>query len=93
MATVSVRMPSLLTSLLGIPKTVQVSGDSLQQAIEDLCGRWPSLAVHLFDESGAFREHVLCFVNDTNTRDVGASEYFLGDGDVITILQAVSGGC
>ncbi|HEY5564741.1 MAG TPA: MoaD/ThiS family protein [Rhodothermia bacterium] len=86
-------MPSLLTSLLGIPKTVQVSGDSVYQAIEDLCVRWPSLAVHLFDESGSFREHVLCFVNDTNTRDVEASEYFLGDGDVITILQAVSGGC
>jgi molybdopterin converting factor small subunit len=93
MATVSVRMPSLLTSLLSVPKTIQVSGDSLRQAIEDLCARWPSLAVHLFDESGDFREHVLCFVNDTNTRDVEASEYLLSDGDVITILQAVSGGC
>lgn len=92
MATVSVRMPSLLTSLLGIPKTAQVSGHSLHEAIENLCERWPALAVHLFDESGALREHVLCFVNDTNTRDVEASEYSLRDGDVITILQAVSGG-
>ena len=92
MASVSVRLPSLLTSLLGVPKYTAVSGESLQQAIDDLCRRWPALAVHLFDESSAFREHVLCFVNETNTRDVEASNYPLNDGDVITVLQAVSGG-
>lgn len=93
MASVSVRLPSLLSSLLGAPRTVKVSGESLREAMDDLCRKWPSLSVHLFDESGAFREHVLCFVNETNARGIEASKYSLSDGDVITILQAVSGGC
>lgn len=92
MASVSVRLPSLLTSLLSVPKSLTVTGQSLQEALDDLCKQWPPLAVHLFDESGAFREHVLCFVNDTNTRNIDASNYALKDGDVITVLQAVSGG-
>ena len=48
--------------------------------------------MHLCDESGRFRKHVLCFVNDVNTRWLDADNPSLHDGDCITILQAVSGG-
>ena len=50
------------------------------------------LAVHLFDEGGGFRTHVLCFHNDTNTRWLESLDVLLQDGDRITFLQAVSGG-
>jgi molybdopterin converting factor small subunit len=48
--------------------------------------------VHLCDESGRFRQHVLCFLNDINTRWLEEKSPSLQDGDCITILQAVSGG-
>ena len=92
MATVSLYLPSLLTSLLKVPKSSTISGSTLEDALADLCNMSPALGIHLFDESGAFREHVLCFVNETNSRDIDASKHVLRDGDVITILQAVSGG-
>jgi len=92
MANVRVRFPSLLASLLKLPKSIEVSGETLGDALEELCRHRPSLAVHLFDESGEFREHVLCFVNETNSRESEASKLVLRDGDTITILQAVSGG-
>lgn len=92
MASISIRLPSLLTSLLGVPGSVNVSADTLQEAVDSLCENWPSLRVHLFDESGLLREHVLCFLNDTNTSGVEASNIALRDGDAITFLQAVSGG-
>jgi len=75
-----------------VPRLMHVSGDTLDGALEEMCRIQPSLAIHLFDESGGFREHVLCFVNDTNSRETGASKLVLHDGDTITILQAVSGG-
>lgn len=92
MPSVPVRIPSLLRSLLHIPKSISASGETLDQALQDLRKSAPQLALHLFDETGAFREHVLCFVNDTNSRDVDASTHRLKEGDVLTILQAVSGG-
>lgn len=92
MARVSVRLPSLLTSLLDVPRTTDVSADTLSEALEELCRIHPSLEVHLFDESGAFRQHVLCFVNETRSRRSNASKRRLREGDAITILQAVSGG-
>lgn len=92
MASVSVRLPSLLTSLLDLPRSIEVAGETLDEALGDLCRRHPSLAVHLFDESGEFREHVLCFINDTNSRELDRSKPGLEEGDEVTILQAVSGG-
>ncbi len=48
--------------------------------------------MHLFDETGDFRQHVLCFHNRTNTRWLPPAGVALEAGDTITILQAVSGG-
>jgi molybdopterin converting factor small subunit len=52
----------------------------------------PALRVHLCDESGKFRPHVLCFLNEVNTRWLDGADPRLQQGDRITILQAVSGG-
>ena len=92
MAQVKVQLPSLLVSLLRISRTQRVSANTLDEALSRLCEETPGLAVHLFDESGALREHVLCFINDTNSRDIDPSGVLLRDDDIITILQAVSGG-
>ncbi|MGH9196080.1 MAG: MoaD/ThiS family protein [Acidimicrobiia bacterium] len=46
----------------------------------------------MYDESGTFRPHVLCFLNDVNTRWLDNANPPLQEGDRITILQAVSGG-
>lgn len=91
MARVTVELPSLLRNVLG-RGTLSVEGDTLQQALEDAYAQLPGLRVHLCDESGAFRRHVLCFVNETNTRWLNGTDPQLRDGDCITILQAVSGG-
>ena len=61
-----------------------------QHALADLFAREPALKVHVLDEAGALRPHVLCFVDDRNTRWGEACP--LREGSRITILQAVSGG-
>jgi molybdopterin converting factor small subunit len=71
---------------------IVVEGETLDEALEDAYERLPALRVHLCDESGNFRPHVLCFLNDVNSRWLQRSERRLRDGDRITILQAVSGG-
>jgi molybdopterin converting factor small subunit len=91
MARVTLELPSLLRGIL--PRgSLSIEGWTLMEALEDAYRQAPGLRVHLVDESGRFRQHVLCFLNDVNTRALDGPDPLLKDGDCITILQAVSGG-
>jgi adenylyltransferase/sulfurtransferase len=92
MVSVNVVLPSLLVDLTGCPPRIPVEAATLEEALARLVALHPVLAVHLFDERGGFRQHVLCFHNDANTRWRGDLSAPLADGDTIRILQAVSGG-
>jgi molybdopterin synthase sulfur carrier subunit len=89
---VTIELPSLLRNVLGGVDTVAAEGETLREALEDAYQRVPGLRVHLHDESGNLRRHVLCFLNDVNSRWMDEQERRLKDGDLITIVQAVSGG-
>ncbi len=92
MATVAVQLPSLLSPVVGGKLRFTLEAATLREALAALIAREPRLGVHLFDETGAFREHVLCFLNDTNSRWLDSLDVPVSDGDTLTILQAVSGG-
>ena len=92
MATVGVRLPSLLAQIMGGSKLVQVEAETVQGSIDRLLTEYPLLKVHLYDESGALRPHVNLFHNDTNTRWLPSLDLPVQDGDTLTVMQAVSGG-
>jgi sulfur-carrier protein len=92
MPRVTIDLPSLLAGVIDGPPTMTVEADTLAQALERAFVQTPPLRGHLFDESGQFRPHVLCFLNDVNSRWLDDLDRPLQDGDCITILQAVSGG-
>ena len=92
MSRVTIELPSLLGIVVDGDRSITVDAESLTDALKTLVERYPALEVHLFDESGDFREHVLCFHNQTNTRWLESIDVPLAEGDTITILQAVSGG-
>jgi sulfur-carrier protein len=91
MAHVTLELPSLLRNVLA-RDSLAVDANTLHDALEEAYVQLPGLRVHLCDESGQFRRHVLCFVNDVNTRWLNGDDPPLQEGDCITILQAVSGG-
>ena len=91
MAHATLELPFLLRNVLA-EETLTVEGHTLGEALEDAYTQLPGLRVHLCDESGRFRKHVLCFLNDVDTRWLETDNPGLRDGDCITILQAVSGG-
>ena len=91
MPTATVELPTLLGGLVGTD-VVHVEAATLREALEDAFRRHPSLRVHILDETGALRRHVLCLHNGANTRWYENLEVALREGDRLTILQAVSGG-
>ncbi len=92
MPQVTVALPSLLAGIVAGARTLPIEADTLAGALDELVRQYPALKIHLFDESGAFRQHVLCFHNEESTRWLQSLDRPLAAGDVITIMQAVSGG-
>ena len=91
MARVTVSLPRLLEPAVGNLRKTEIEGSTVAEAIDALLTANPTLGVHLFDELGELRPHVLCFVNGCQTRLADRSGA-LSEGAKITFLQAVSGG-
>jgi len=92
MAAVTVRIPSLLAQMGDGRTSIPVEAESVSGALDALFGVFPQLRVHVFDESGAVRRHVAIFHNGRNSRTSAALAGAVAPGDVVTVLQSVSGG-
>ena len=89
MATVHVTIPSMLATLVRGERRFDVEADDLAGVLEGLFARHAELRIHVLDEQGALRPHVMLFHNDVAVRDRARD---VAEGDQVTVLQAVSGG-
>jgi len=62
---------------------------TLHEVLLDLDRQFPGIRFRMVDEHGALRRHMKVFVNDDATRDLATE---LDERDVLTIMQALSGG-
>jgi MoaD family protein len=88
---VEVRIPTILRQYTAGAKTVEGSGTTLDELIDDLEQRHPGLRERLVEE-GQLRRFVNVYLNDEDVRFLGGLATGLGDGDDVTILPAVAGG-
>ena len=91
-ASVTIFVPGLLRHCCAGASTLKVAAADLRGALEQLEVRFPALYRSVCDETGAVRRHVNLFVNSDNSRDLDGIDTTVAEGDVITILPAVSGG-
>ena len=89
---VTIELPRVLAQITGGTRSYEVSGQTLQQALDDLVEREPKLGIHLFDDAGHMRRHILCFCNGEHHRGRDGLNVPLRAGDTVTILNSVSGG-
>ena len=92
MLTVTVRLPRVLCELTSCERSIEVTGATLREALGDLIRQRPALAVHLFDDAGTVRRHVLCFCNEVVAAGRAELDQHLEPGDTITIVNSVAGG-
>ena len=84
-----VHIPTPLRSYTGAAAWVDAEGATIREVLTDLEARYPGIRFRIVDEQGRLRRHVRIYVNEDMTRDLDAA---LASTDVVTIMQALSGG-
>jgi molybdopterin synthase sulfur carrier subunit len=90
---IEVKIPTILRTYTGGAKSVEAQGDTLSELIDDLDASHTGLKGRLITEDGALHRFVNVYVNDEDVRFTGALDTQVKDGDSVTILPAVAGGC
>ena len=82
----------MLANCVGGVPAVTVEAETLPGSVEALLEAYPLLKVHLFQEDGTLREHVMLLYNDQSFDWLDSTDIPLQEGDRLTVLQLVSGG-
>ncbi len=89
---VTVKLPRVLADLAACERRITVSGSTVAEALDDLIRKHAPLALHLFDDTGALRRHVLCFRNEVSVKSRAELDQRLTAGDQLTLVNSVAGG-
>lgn len=89
---IEVRVPTILRDSTGGQGVFTLEAATLEEALQSLHETYPLLRVHLYDETGRLRPHVLIFYNKESIGWLERLDIPLQRGDQLEIIQAVSGG-
>ncbi len=92
MATVSVRLPTVLRPAANGASAVEAAGASVGEVVQSLIADYPGLRENLVDDDGGIRKFVNVYVNDEDIRFIDKLDTPVADGDEVAILPAVAGG-
>ena len=91
-ATVSVRLPTVLRPAAEGRSAVEAEGASVGDVVAALIADYPGLEANLVDDGGQIHKFVNVYVNDEDIRFIDKLDTALNDGDEVAILPAVAGG-
>jgi sulfur-carrier protein len=87
----TVRIPPVLRDQAGGSRSVDVSGSTVSEALEDLFSRHPALRDRV-TENGELSTFINVYVNDRDVRYREGLGTALAEGDTIILLPAMAGG-
>ena len=90
---VTVKIPTPLRGLTGDQDTASVPASDLRGVVTSLEGTFPGMQERLLDDSGELRRFVNIYINGEDVRFLDGLTTTLKDGDEVSIVPAVAGGC
>jgi adenylyltransferase/sulfurtransferase len=88
----TLRIPTPLRAYTGGESELEVSGDTVGDALQELTTRHPDLQQHIFTPDGELRSFVNLFVNDEDIRFLQGVDTPIQDNDRLMILPSIAGG-
>jgi len=90
---IKVRIPTPLRPLTKHQGEVETKATSVAEMIEALNAAHPGIKDRLCDEKGDLRRFVNIYVNEEDIRFLKGKDTSLKDGDEVSIVPAIAGGC
>jgi len=88
-----IQIPSPLRQYSGKQASIDVPANTVGEALAGLVAQHPDLKRHLYTEDGKLRAFVNVYVNDEDMRYLQKEATALKDGDTISIVPSIAGGC
>ena len=88
-----IHIPTPLRQYVGKQASVDVAGSTVGEAMNALVSEHPELRKHLYTEDGKLRAFVNLYLNDEDIRYLQKEATTLKDGDNISIVPSIAGGC
>lgn len=89
---VKVRIPTPLQRLTKGQDVVEANAGTVIELVNDLESRFPGIGERI-SEAGKVRRFVNIYVNDEDIRFLKAEQTEVKDGDEVSIVPAIAGGC
>ncbi|MGQ0607165.1 MAG: ubiquitin-like small modifier protein 1 [Chloroflexota bacterium] len=86
-----IRIPPVLRENTGGSRTVDVTGSTVSEALDDLFGKHPALRDRV-TENGELSRYINVYVNDRDVRYRDGLETAVSGDDTIILLPAMAGG-
>jgi molybdopterin converting factor small subunit len=89
---IDVSIPTILRQYTDGAKSVEASGATLAEVVDDLEARHSGIKARLVEDDGSLRRFVNVYLNDEDVRFLDGINSPVSEGDNVTILPAVAGG-
>lgn len=90
---VTVLIPTPLRKLTNEQEAVEADGKNVNDVIDQIQAEYPGLKERLCDDNGALRRFVNVFLNGEDIRFLDGPNTPVKDGDELSIIPAIAGGC
>jgi molybdopterin converting factor small subunit len=90
---VKVIIPTPLRAYAGKRDSAEFSASTVGEALGHLTTQFGDLRKHLFTDEGKLRSFVNVYVNDEDIRYLAKEATPTKDGDTISIVPSIAGGC
>lgn len=90
---ITVRIPTPLRKFTNDQAEVSIEGTSVGEVIDNLEAQHGGIKEKIAEDSGAIRRFVNIYVNEEDIRFLDGPATPVKEGDQVTIVPAIAGGC
>lgn len=90
---VKVMIPTALRPYAGKQSSVEFEAATVGEALSRLSTQFEELRKHLYTDEGRIRSFVNVYLNDDDIRYLEKENTRIKDGDTISIVPSIAGGC
>ena len=88
----TVRFPAVMKYYVNNQAEFSINASSVQDLIEQVVQKYPSVKFHLLDAEGQMRRHFNVFVNGVHIRELNGMETPLKEEDKVVLMASAAGG-